>query len=351
MSSACVMTTEQESPRHESKDDTGDSQIGEGVRVATGRELRAMCALILRADRDFPVVGLTCRKGEPRPALAPGRAREIIGPGIPLFVIAPGEVRAMKALLPERHDVFDGAARVWWPGVNKHSDPRDHPLFFDPAREYGERVLDELAREFHVRSLQLVDCTPEQQVVLQERLRIRTETRNRELAERVEELERQLALQEGRQAASELGPTEPDAQATGERERDGESENPVKALQILMIQKWTATLEDSFDWGEWPLLRYTFGEDFLDRLVDRADLDDVAWACAMVACRLAEEFKELMVERRVSRPDCRQLTRADGAMGWRCTLTRKTTTAYLDFWTCPSGSIEFALFTNHPSED
>lgn len=102
--------------------------------------------------------------------------------------------------------------------------------------------------------------------------------------------------------------------------------------------------------GVYGSRRHTLGEDFLRSLEDYVELDDVAWACAMVACGLAEGFKELTVKRRMSGPDNRQLTRADDALGWRCTLTRKTTPVYIDFWTCPSGTIEFASFSDEECE-
>ena len=302
-----------------------------------------MCALILRADRDFPVVALTCRKGERGLALAVGRVREIIGRGVPLFVVAAGEVRTMKALLPKRHDVFDGAARVWWPGVNERSDPREHPLFFDASRRYGERVLEELAREFRVRSLQVVDRTPEQQAVLQERLRLKAEIRNSELTERLEEAERRAALYVAPRSVPRPMPGELDARAAAGNE-DAELPGLSEALQIAMIQKWTETLQESFDWGEWPLVSYALSEDFLRSLKGRAGLDDVAWTCAMIACGLAKECKELAVER-LAGPGGRQLIQEDDAIGWRCAFTRNTGTAHLDFWTYPSGSIEFSSFT------
>jgi peroxiredoxin len=170
---------------------TGDARTAGWKRVKTNRELRAMCALILRADRDFPLLAITCRRNEDQPLLAPTRVREIIGPRVPLFVVSASEVRAMKALLPESHDVFDGAARIWWPGVDEHSDPRDHPLFLDPSYVYGERILGEIAREFGVRCMES-DLSLQEQLVVQQRLRLRIEKRNRELEQCIKQLTTRL---------------------------------------------------------------------------------------------------------------------------------------------------------------
>ena len=91
-------------------------------------------------------------------------------------MIEPAQARASKMLLPDRHAVYGGAARVWWPGVREDSDPF-HPVIFDPTGVYGEDALERLAREFRVRSPQPVGLSPQQQAVLQERLRIRAESR------------------------------------------------------------------------------------------------------------------------------------------------------------------------------
>jgi hypothetical protein len=174
------------------------------IRVDSGAQLRAMCAEILREDRAYPLVGLTCRAGARDPALPVDRVLELVGPAIPVYVIEPPQARASKALLPDRHSVYGGAARVWWPGVGEDSDPF-HPVIFDPTGVYGEGALERLAKEFRVKSPQPVGLTPQQQAVLQERLRIRVESRCHALEEQLRSL---------RQSNGELDQR---ARATGSR--------------------------------------------------------------------------------------------------------------------------------------
>jgi hypothetical protein len=162
------------------------------IRVDSGAQLRAMCAEILREDRAHPLVGLTCRAGARDPALPADRVLELVGPAIPVYVIEPPQARASKALLPERHSVYGGAARVWWPGVGEGSDPF-HPVIFDPTGVYGEDALERLAKEFRVKSPQPVGLTPQQHAVLQERLRIRAESRCHALEEQLRNLQRSYA--------------------------------------------------------------------------------------------------------------------------------------------------------------
>jgi hypothetical protein len=156
--------------------------------VTTGGQLRAMCAEILYPHRMYPVVGLTCRSGTRDSALPVDRVREIIGPRIPIYVVEPQRARAFQRLLPERHGVHGGAARVWWPGVDAGGNPSFHPLIYDHTGVYGEDTLRRLAAEFEPRSPRPVSLTLKQQALLQERLRIRVEYRCRSLEEQVADL-------------------------------------------------------------------------------------------------------------------------------------------------------------------
>ena len=171
------------------------------IRVDSGGQLRAMCAEILSEDRAHPLVGLTCRAGARDPALPVDRVCEIVGEGIPVYVIEPAQARASKTLLPDRHAVFGGAARVWWPGVSEGSDPF-HPVIFDATGVYGEDALERLAREFRVQSPQPVGLSPQQQAVLQERLRTRAERRCRELEAQLASLQRRYGDLDQRERAA-----------------------------------------------------------------------------------------------------------------------------------------------------
>jgi hypothetical protein len=336
-------------------------------RVRTNRELRALCALIMRADRDFPVVALTCRRHQRVPGLEPERVRRVIGPEVPLFVVAAGEDRAMKALLPPRLGVFDGAARVWWPGVDEHSDPRNHPLFFDRSGACGGRIIGEIANEFRVRGLRVAHLSPEQHAVLQERLRERAERRIGELegtldvleqhswfrSEKVvAELEAKLETPEwSRGTAADVGlqevggesQSEPASSSTG---IGSEFVELGEELHVSIVKQWVQTLKGPYDWGEWPIQRYVVSDKFLRSLAGQS-LDEVAWVCAMVASGLPRGSDTLAVERRVSETGSRTLVRADGAEGWSCTQSREgRAPVLLDFWVLESGVIEFDAFSS-----
>jgi hypothetical protein len=70
------------------------------------------------------------------------------------------------------------------------------------------------------------------------------------------------------------------------------------ASEDLPRTLYVEMLAGLFDWGNWPLDCYVFSDSFLRNLESQVDLNDVAWVCAMVACGLAHEFRELELQPR-----------------------------------------------------
>lgn len=80
-------------------------------RVSDKYHARALCDDILRPDRVYPIVGLSCHSGTVVPAMSPEHARERVWPNVPIYIIEPRESRTMKELLPAKLDVFNSAVR------------------------------------------------------------------------------------------------------------------------------------------------------------------------------------------------------------------------------------------------
>jgi hypothetical protein len=119
-----------------------------------------------------------------------------------------------------------------------------------------------------------------------------------------------------------------------------------EALYLLITQQWVQTLTGPYDWGNWPLGRYVFGEKFLRDTRRPSDIENAAWVCAMVACGLAHEFAELEDQPRTAGPGDGQFARADGAVAYRCTIvTGRGAGSHLDYWRLPSGVMEFDRFS------
>lgn len=336
---------------------SGTKPDGELLRIESAAQMRAMCAEILSDDRAHPIVGLTCRAGESEPALPVTRVRQHIWSNIPIYVIEAPHARATRSLLPDGHGVHSGAARVWWPGVNFESDPQWHPLIYDSTGTYGEDALQQLAAAFELRSPQPVDLSPEQQTVLQERLRVRTEARCRDLERQLHDLqcdyrdlERVTIGTERPEEAPRPVEGDDDAEVTTAG-RLG-AQDTVKALHLLVVKSWTDTLTGEFDWSHYPLATVTFSEGFVRDLERRrAPLERVAWVCAMVACGKATTLSGIaprpLLAGSSSKPGSSQQVREDDAKGWRCNLKRNAAGgARIHYWVHPTGRIEFDAFGN-----
>ncbi len=138
-------------------------------RVATERQLQAMCAEILDGGRTSPIVGVTCRPGSRDPALAVNLVCEVVWASVPIYVIEPQQALEMNKLLPDRLGAYNGAVRIWMPGVREHLDPSWHPLIHDTTGVYGEDALRRLAAEFAIKPPGAAELTPEQQALVRVR--------------------------------------------------------------------------------------------------------------------------------------------------------------------------------------
>lgn len=117
--------------------------------VRSTREVRGLAHEIFSRERDYPIIGLTARPGEQRPPLSGARIRQIVGPGTSLYFVASYDAALMLSyFLPRCLAVNRGAARLWWPGVDKHSKPEEHPRFYDVRGCYQEQIYDWLEGEF-----------------------------------------------------------------------------------------------------------------------------------------------------------------------------------------------------------
>jgi predicted RNA-binding protein with RPS1 domain len=84
---------------------------------------------LLSGSRTLPVVALTTPAGSAHPLIDPERlARELAGKAMVVVLETGDATWALSDALPKRLDVYGGAARIWWPGLTRESDPFDHVL-------------------------------------------------------------------------------------------------------------------------------------------------------------------------------------------------------------------------------
>jgi hypothetical protein len=326
-------------------------------RVDSGARLRAMCADILRDDRDYPIVGLSCCAGASDPALAVERVRDVVGPDIPVYVIEPQQARECKTLLPDRLDLFGGAARVWWPGVNDGSE-RFHPLIRDGSAGYREQALERLAQEFEIDCAQPVRPLP-RQLLPQQRLRGPGVRGCRELEAQVNGLERSVRELDRRRVASTrpaLAGEHSQAHGVSSAAKDRPAaaaprpRTRAEQLHLLIVEQWLESCDSSQERAQRPLARYTFSERF-ERALDRQPrpaLEKLAWVCAIVASGVAAKSYGITPQPLLAGLGGAQIMRADGAKAWSCCLQRNIADGpLLHFWMHPSGLIEFEALGYH----
>ena len=116
-------------------------------RVRQERQTQALYQDIVRPDRVYPIVGLSCQYHSTDPPMSPQRVREVIWESVPIYVIESRESRALEKLL-NGLGAYNGAVRVWWPGVDPDSEQKWHPLIYDATGEYGEEAIQQLAEVF-----------------------------------------------------------------------------------------------------------------------------------------------------------------------------------------------------------
>jgi hypothetical protein len=341
--------------------------VDENTRVLSSEAGgRALCELVLDPGRVVPVLALTCRPGESEPALKVGEVRERIGLDIPIYVLRGRKVeRVLAAGLPEHFEVRDGAARVWWPGVNPtDTDFFEHPLVLNRRGEYGERELARIEEELFPPLEDLDSDLPleerarfvEHRRVIEERRRVRAEQRARVLESELVRLRRRLQRYEPDRAADEeeegtvgegllvLGEEippadEPPAGAEGEL---------WERLDGLIVQQYRRALSEA-ERDEWPLRRYVYGPGFLESVKRRSiptPLGRIARVCAMIACGRAPGVPGLGVHA-LRDGTGGQLVRGDGGKGWRVKLQDRSGGPRLHYWTLPDGTVVFDAVGDH----
>lgn len=313
---------------------------------------RKLVSLILDHTRTRPIVCLTSRAREREPALDPHEVLAVTGEEADVYFVETGELtRLIGDGLPKRFDVFNGAARIWWPGVKPESDPYAHPLIHEPQGVYGTKAMRVFADRY--RQGPSTDDAPvdgETKLLRVERDRARAQL---EQARRDRhEFEQRATSAEDRARDAELKLRD-ERRASVRSEADGgrDTLDAEARFQVAIVEAWGAALPPD-DRRRHPLVTHVLGAEFVNsvRRLEGVDEQRIAWICAMVACGRAEEMDGLDLHAlRDGIGGAPQKTRdADGALAWRCAIKRNSPGApRLHFWRLSGGGIEFANVGHH----
>lgn len=331
------------------KHDTDEFSEPEDIYIEAAEEsdLVALVRDILRPKRAHAVVVLTSTPGESEPALDAVAIKRLVGDRVPLWFV-PGELSyQLTRRLPRGLGVHNGAARIFWPGVDKGSNGGDHPLI----RPHGsERSI--LRRFRDVWQGGPVDPDRLPTAITAELRRLREELAH--VHEEAARLARQVAEADTRADQAEARARAADRRSRGlEQLAAGDDTDEVDdedRFRLLVLKEWLRITESSKH-HLWPA-RFKFGPDFM-RDLDRSKSlrRRIAWVCALVISGRAHELEGLQVHPLRTGPggDDPQRVRAyDGARAWRCSVKRNTPgAARLHWWELKDGDIEFANVRHH----
>jgi len=125
------------------------STRGDAIELDAGW-LGNFVAELYSRDRVYAVVAVAWSLDGDGPVLAPCQVRTVVEPNVQIYVVPDALLSALRREVGSRVALKPGAARIWWPGVSRRSDPGEHPLVLPLEGESAEDVLAEFARQFHL---------------------------------------------------------------------------------------------------------------------------------------------------------------------------------------------------------
>ncbi len=322
-----------------------------------------------------------------------------------IWVIPPESTWALSTHLPDGLGVYNGAVRLWWPGLYAGADRFDHQLWLprDGDAEVEDEIVSLIAQsarahfrppgaiqqirarlreEEHARLLDRIDALQRRRAEQTEsgsaadqadlevlRFEIEDLQRDREdliaYAESAEQgqldAEEKLAQSQARNRELHYDNEELKRRlrlATGKTDTAGMSK-PEASFIDEIESEWMNRLTVD-DRKEWPLREIRIHPNFLlslDDLLQGGGIarDKVIQVCAEVACDRAREIEgrqvhPLRTDRGAESPQ--RVRATDGAKAYRCALQRETPQARrLHWWRIPGvDAIEFAHAGLHDDE-
>lgn len=339
--------------------------VSDDPRVLAASEIEAFVRTdLFDPGRGEPIVALTTRTGEPEPLIPPRWLAEQLAGRARVVVIPTGEATwRLKSELPPLLDVYGGAARIWWTGLTRDSDPYRHPLLMLLSPDDVARVV---ARLFAILGLaapapppaagasasapSVASRTPREDELERE---CRDLARDREdLLQRVEKLRDELkkvrleeqALRKRARAAGAKAAADPTTDPTS-----------TPALFLAALCEAYAAMYPPADARQYPLRMVRVGPKFLDsvRALEVVGRERVVEVCAHVAAGRAHEIPGLHTHplRSGERGATARVRARDGAQAWRCALKVGAPSAgRLHWWVLQGvegGAIELASVGLH----
>jgi hypothetical protein len=316
------------------------------IRAGSDADLERLVSDIIRLERTAPIVVLTARPEEDRPALDAGSVRWTVGDRVAVWFVPTGLEEKLARRLP-RLWVHGGGARIFWAGVTEDSSGKENPCIVDESGRYGTREIGRFRQAWRdgPQDLSRVPAW-----VLRD-----LDRSEADLAAAHGELQRhhrragQLQRQVAEQARTIAGLRE---ELEARPRLDGPQLRPEDEFEWLLYGQWLAATPDGSD--RRPLAERSYSGEFIDdveRLVgsDTAGRLRIAWVCAMVACGRAKDLDGLQVHPlRTGEGPMAPQNACGEAKAYRCAIRRNTPGApRMHWWQLPGGKVQFANVFRH----
>lgn len=323
-------------------------------RVREAEDLDALVEGIFDPARDRTLFIFTSRPRELEPAMDLDELSDAIGDGL-VWTLPTGRLtRELDRLLPPKLGVYNGAARIFWPGARRDGHPTDYPLIRDRAEVFGSEAERMFRRAVEVGPPPVlrsnVDPTTAA-VDLEQRKAAGAEHAARGLATklhdaetRISELEDELRTERARASRLREG-------SIGTRSAPAQHDALTlrKRLELGVFEAWRQQPES--EQRDHPLRPFRLRPEFLDALDglgSRASLAKVARVISRLASGQHDAVDQHQLRKGPGGSDPQRVRRRDGAKAWRVILERRTPDALrLHVWRLPGGGIEIAAIGGH----
>lgn len=122
---------------------------GTAVRINSPGEAEALARRVLDPDRTRPIICVTTPAWSQHPHVDMEVLAEAVGEHADITLMPTGdETWALSARLPERLDVYGGAARLWWPMGRETPVAEEHPLMFAWGEKDSKKIIARIRDEF-----------------------------------------------------------------------------------------------------------------------------------------------------------------------------------------------------------
>lgn len=132
----------------------GDQGDSEATKLQSPGDVARLADEILDAQRRHAVVCATSPTWSAEPLVDVAALSAAVRDAARVYVMPTGDLSwELTERLPPRLDVYGGAVRVWWPGVDYDADPFAHPLFLIHDRSASRATISRIVEEFQQRGL------------------------------------------------------------------------------------------------------------------------------------------------------------------------------------------------------